>query len=270
MSGSTHGYGCLLGTCRPAGQHPKRGCLLTEPVSTFSPQPRVAPTGPGCHQVPQWLAGGDGGVFSTWPQANDGGDPGCGLPTMGRRAGAELKGPVPGPCGETGTCVLPLGHHHPWAAWAELLGATWNREKRCMSLLDLVPPSGDLQVAVRTTGSQVPTQMVFSWQGVEVDARGHVVVDKFQNTSRKGVYAVGDVCGRALLTPGACWCPPSPCSPARPGLRLPVPLHSGHRGREEAGAPALWGPVGCPSGLQQHPHCCLQPPTNRDRGPHRR
>uniref|UniRef100_A0A8B9ZXA2 glutathione-disulfide reductase n=1 Tax=Anas zonorhyncha TaxID=75864 RepID=A0A8B9ZXA2_9AVES len=39
--------------------------------------------------------------------------------------------------------------------------------------------------------------------GVEVDARGHVVVDKFQNTSRKGVYAVGDVCGRALLTPVA-------------------------------------------------------------------
>ena len=25
---------------------------------------------------------------------------------------------------------------------------------------------------------------------------------KFQNTSRTGVYALGDVCGRALLTPG--------------------------------------------------------------------
>lgn len=27
-------------------------------------------------------------------------------------------------------------------------------------------------------------------------------MDEFQNTSRAGIYAVGDVCGRALLTPG--------------------------------------------------------------------
>ncbi|XP_010155449.1 PREDICTED: glutathione reductase, mitochondrial, partial [Eurypyga helias] len=40
-------------------------------------------------------------------------------------------------------------------------------------------------------------------QGVRVDAKGHVVVDEYQNTTRKGVYAVGDVCGRALLTPVA-------------------------------------------------------------------
>ncbi|KAM6072983.1 glutathione reductase, mitochondrial isoform 3-T3 [Theristicus caerulescens] len=39
--------------------------------------------------------------------------------------------------------------------------------------------------------------------GVQVDAKGHVVVDEYQNTTRKGVYAVGDVCGRALLTPVA-------------------------------------------------------------------
>ncbi|KFP25633.1 hypothetical protein N325_08797, partial [Colius striatus] len=39
--------------------------------------------------------------------------------------------------------------------------------------------------------------------GVQVDARGHVVVDEYQNTTRRGVYAVGDVCGRALLTPVA-------------------------------------------------------------------
>ncbi|KAM6362098.1 glutathione reductase, mitochondrial isoform 9-T11 [Alca torda] len=37
--------------------------------------------------------------------------------------------------------------------------------------------------------------------GVQVDAKGHVVVDEYQNTTRKGIYAVGDVCGRALLTP---------------------------------------------------------------------
>uniref|UniRef100_A0A672ILA1 Glutathione reductase, mitochondrial n=1 Tax=Salarias fasciatus TaxID=181472 RepID=A0A672ILA1_SALFA len=37
--------------------------------------------------------------------------------------------------------------------------------------------------------------------GINTDERGHIVVDEFQNTSRSGIYAVGDVCGRALLTP---------------------------------------------------------------------
>ncbi|XP_077032965.1 glutathione reductase, mitochondrial isoform X6 [Agelaius phoeniceus] len=40
-------------------------------------------------------------------------------------------------------------------------------------------------------------------KGVRVDAKGHVVVDEYQNTTRRGIYAVGDVCGRALLTPVA-------------------------------------------------------------------
>ncbi|KAJ1204712.1 hypothetical protein NDU88_000151 [Pleurodeles waltl] len=39
--------------------------------------------------------------------------------------------------------------------------------------------------------------------GLQLDEKGHIVVDDFQNTSRKGIYAVGDVCGRALLTPVA-------------------------------------------------------------------
>nr|XP_048703987.1 glutathione reductase, mitochondrial isoform X3 [Caretta caretta] len=39
--------------------------------------------------------------------------------------------------------------------------------------------------------------------GLKLDAKGHIVVDEFQNTSRKGIYAVGDVCGKALLTPVA-------------------------------------------------------------------
>ncbi|KAK9963227.1 hypothetical protein ABG768_006429 [Culter alburnus] len=39
--------------------------------------------------------------------------------------------------------------------------------------------------------------------GVKLDERGHIVVDEFQNTTRPGVYAVGDVCGKALLTPVA-------------------------------------------------------------------
>ncbi|NXU00680.1 GSHR protein, partial [Buphagus erythrorhynchus] len=39
--------------------------------------------------------------------------------------------------------------------------------------------------------------------GVQVDPKGHVVVDDYQNTTRRGIYALGDVCGRALLTPVA-------------------------------------------------------------------
>uniref|UniRef100_A0A8C3A4I4 Glutathione reductase n=1 Tax=Cyclopterus lumpus TaxID=8103 RepID=A0A8C3A4I4_CYCLU len=39
--------------------------------------------------------------------------------------------------------------------------------------------------------------------GLDTDGRGHIVVDEFQNTSRPGIYAVGDVCGKALLTPVA-------------------------------------------------------------------
>ncbi|CAM4615175.1 unnamed protein product [Leuciscus chuanchicus] len=39
--------------------------------------------------------------------------------------------------------------------------------------------------------------------GVKLDERGHIVVDEFQNTTRPGIYAVGDVCGKALLTPVA-------------------------------------------------------------------
>ncbi|GIY45902.1 glutathione reductase, mitochondrial [Caerostris extrusa] len=39
--------------------------------------------------------------------------------------------------------------------------------------------------------------------GVELDQTGHVKVDELQNTSQKGIYALGDVCGKWLLTPVA-------------------------------------------------------------------
>lgn len=39
--------------------------------------------------------------------------------------------------------------------------------------------------------------------GVEVDAKGYVQTDKYQNTNIEGVYAVGDVSGRLELTPVA-------------------------------------------------------------------
>ena len=39
--------------------------------------------------------------------------------------------------------------------------------------------------------------------GVETDSGGHVLVDDFQNTNAENVYAVGDVTGKAQLTPVA-------------------------------------------------------------------
>ncbi len=39
--------------------------------------------------------------------------------------------------------------------------------------------------------------------GVELDAYGFIVTDKYQSTSATGVYAIGDVTGRAPLTPVA-------------------------------------------------------------------
>ncbi|XP_076453867.1 glutathione reductase, mitochondrial-like [Babylonia areolata] len=39
--------------------------------------------------------------------------------------------------------------------------------------------------------------------GVQMDPKGHIIVDEFQNTNVPNVYALGDVCGKALLTPVA-------------------------------------------------------------------
>lgn len=39
--------------------------------------------------------------------------------------------------------------------------------------------------------------------GVKLDGKGHIIVDKYQNTSTPGVYALGDVTGQMELTPVA-------------------------------------------------------------------
>ncbi|XP_046585393.1 glutathione reductase, mitochondrial-like [Haliotis rubra] len=39
--------------------------------------------------------------------------------------------------------------------------------------------------------------------GVELDAHKNIVVDEYQNTNVKDIYALGDACGKALLTPVA-------------------------------------------------------------------
>jgi glutathione reductase (NADPH) len=39
--------------------------------------------------------------------------------------------------------------------------------------------------------------------GVQLTTNGHVIVDEYQNTTVKGIYALGDVCGHVELTPMA-------------------------------------------------------------------
>ena len=39
--------------------------------------------------------------------------------------------------------------------------------------------------------------------GINLDKAGHVIADEFQNTNVSGVYALGDVAGKQLLTPVA-------------------------------------------------------------------
>jgi glutathione reductase (NADPH) len=46
-------------------------------------------------------------------------------------------------------------------------------------------------------------QLDLSQAGVEVDRRGFISADAFQNTNVEGIYAVGDVAGRTALTPVA-------------------------------------------------------------------
>ena len=43
----------------------------------------------------------------------------------------------------------------------------------------------------------------FEEAGVRLDVHGHIATDEYQNTSVQGIYAVGDVTGRAALTPVA-------------------------------------------------------------------
>jgi glutathione reductase (NADPH) len=38
--------------------------------------------------------------------------------------------------------------------------------------------------------------------GIQLDPRGNIVVDEYQDTGEPGVHALGDVCGQYELTPG--------------------------------------------------------------------
>jgi len=56
--------------------------------------------------------------------------------------------------------------------------------------------------------------------GVNLTSSGFIQVDEYQNTTSKNIYALGDVCGRALLTPVA----------IAAGRKLSDRLFGGHEG----------------------------------------
>ena len=68
------------------------------------------------------------------------------------------------------------------------------------------------------TGEKLPPTEVLLWAvgrvpntdslgcqntGLNLDKAGHILVDDYQNTDVSGLYALGDVAGKALLTPVA-------------------------------------------------------------------
>ncbi|MDB6086302.1 MAG: glutathione reductase, partial [Gammaproteobacteria bacterium] len=106
-----------------------------------------------------------------------------------------------------------------------MLGKSLMRETRAqgMTIHDHVVPAGvrdqaGLRTLVAADGREFAGFDVLLWAigrsanvagldlsraGVEVDEGNFVVTDEFQNTNLPGVYAIGDVTGRAALTPVA-------------------------------------------------------------------
>ncbi|WP_006787159.1 glutathione-disulfide reductase [Thiorhodospira sibirica] len=64
--------------------------------------------------------------------------------------------------------------------------------------------TGVFDCVIFATGRQPNTaRLNLQAAGILTDAQGHICVDAYQNTNVAGVYAIGDVTGRALLTPVA-------------------------------------------------------------------
>ena len=106
-----------------------------------------------------------------------------------------------------------------------MLGKALMREMRAqeMTIHEHVVPaalteSGGLRTLVATDGREFPGYDCVLWAigrtanvaamdlqaaGVTIDAASYVMTDEFQNTNVAGVYAIGDVTGRAQLTPVA-------------------------------------------------------------------
>ncbi len=86
------------------------------------------------------------------------------------------------------------------------------------SVISVERGAAEERIATLSDGSVLPAVDTLIWAigreantaglgldtvSVQVDPEGHVLVDEYQNTSAPSVYAIGDVTGRATLTPVA-------------------------------------------------------------------
>lgn len=66
------------------------------------------------------------------------------------------------------------------------------------------PPIEQLDTVLWAIGRHANTQHLnLECTQVQLDEKGHIRCDPFQNTDHPGIYALGDVCGKAPLTPVA-------------------------------------------------------------------
>ncbi|KAL1418948.1 hypothetical protein MTO96_005489 [Rhipicephalus appendiculatus] len=65
------------------------------------------------------------------------------------------------------------------------------------------PASKEVDLVLWAVGRKPHVDLDLHHAGVELDKTGHIKVDEYQNTTSPGVYALGDVCGKWLLTPVA-------------------------------------------------------------------
>ena len=122
--------------------------------------------------------------------------------------------------------TLIMRHDHPLRGFDELLGRSLNDEFEKKGLR-LVPNSNVLSVTLGSdekrvitldNGQSLSNVDALYWAigrtantsglglesaGVRCDEAGHVLVDEWQQTNVAGTYAIGDVTGRAQLTPVA-------------------------------------------------------------------
>lgn len=61
----------------------------------------------------------------------------------------------------------------------------------------------DVDCVLWAVGRKPSVDIGLNLAGVELDKTGHIKVDEYQNTTQPGIYALGDVCGKWLLTPVA-------------------------------------------------------------------
>ncbi|KAK6049395.1 hypothetical protein COOONC_13099, partial [Cooperia oncophora] len=80
-------------------------------------------------------------------------------------------------------------------------------EKRSDGLLTIKTNTGiidEVETLIWAVGRTPSTEKLnLDKVGVKTDAKGHVIVDKFQTTSNPSILCVGDAAGKYLLTPVA-------------------------------------------------------------------